>query len=115
MQVLHSQKLSEKPLQQWIVAEMDGRILSFHCNCAAGLGETFTHVAALLFSIEAVIRIRDSKTVTQEKAYWLLPSTIKKVEYKECKDIDFTPAKTMKKELDSNVCCFKQENTTKRA
>ena len=83
MQVLHSQKLSEKPLQPWVVAEMDGRILNCHCNCVAGLGETCTHAAALLFSIEAMVEMRDAKTVTQEKAYWLLPSAIKKVEYKD--------------------------------
>eukprot|EP00795_Rhopilema_esculentum_P005744 gene5744-11005_t len=54
--VLHSQKLSEKPLQPWVVAEMGGRILS--CQCVAGLGETCTHVAALLFSIEAMVKMR---------------------------------------------------------
>ena len=37
--VLHSQRLSEAPLQPWIVTMMDGKILSAHCNCMAGLGE----------------------------------------------------------------------------
>ena len=35
----------------------------------AGLGEACTHVAALLFAIEATVKVRDSKMVTEEKAY----------------------------------------------
>ena len=69
----------------------------------AGLGETCTHVAALLFTIETIVKLRDSRTVTQEKAYWLLPSCMKNVDYKECKDIDFTSARTLKKKLDQKV------------
>ena len=40
----------------------------------AGLGEVCSHISALLFAIEATVKIRDSKTVTEEPAYWLLPS-----------------------------------------
>ena len=102
-------------MQPWVVAEMDGRILNCHCNCVAGLGETCTHAAALLISIEAMVKMRDAKTVTQEKAYWLLPSAMKKVDYKECKDINFTSAKSMKKNLDSNISFVSHENTKKQA
>lgn len=62
----------------------------------AGLGETCTPVAALLFLIEATVKLRDSKTVTQEKACWMLPTGMSKLEYKECREIDFTAAKTYK-------------------
>ncbi|XP_041840869.1 uncharacterized protein LOC121639609 [Melanotaenia boesemani] len=91
--VLHSQSIRETPLEPWIIAEKSGRILGAHCTCKAGLGETCTHVAALLFLIEETVKLRDSKTVTQEKAYWLLPTALSKVEYKECRKIDFTVAK----------------------
>ena len=37
----HSQRLSEKPLNPWVIAEKDGKILVGHCDCIAGLG---THV-----------------------------------------------------------------------
>jgi hypothetical protein len=43
----------------------------------AGLGEACTHIAALLFAIEASVKLRDSKTVTEEKTYWLLPTSNK--------------------------------------
>ena len=68
----------------------------------AGLGETCTHVAALLFAIEGIVKVRESKTVTQSKAYWL-PPTVSSVEFKEIKDIDFSSAKTKKKMFDEAI------------
>ena len=96
IQVLHSQSIRNTPLEPWIIAEKSGRILGGHCTCVAGLGEVCTHVAALLFLIEETVNLRDSKTVTQEKAYWMLPTSLSKVDYKECQNIDFTAAKTYK-------------------
>ena len=69
IQVLHSQSIRATPLEPGIVAVKSSRILGAHCTCMAGLGETCTHVAALLFLIEDTVKLRDSKTVTQEKAY----------------------------------------------
>ncbi|WAR27015.1 hypothetical protein MAR_012719 [Mya arenaria] len=66
--VLHSQRLNEKPLRPWIIAERDGPIIAGHCTCMAGLGETCTHVASLLFCIEAVVKLRESRTVTEVPA-----------------------------------------------
>ena len=100
---MHSQRLSAKPLKPWILAEKGGRILAAHCDCMAGLGKTCTHVAALLFAIEATVKVRDSKTVTEEKAYWLLPAGVSGATYREVSDIDFTSAKTKKKLLDLSI------------
>ncbi|CAC5396060.1 unnamed protein product [Mytilus coruscus] len=101
--VLHSQRMSEKPLQPWFIAEKEGRILAAHCTCMAGLGEVCTHVAALLFAVDASVQLRESKTITEEKSYWLLPTSVKGVSYKQVRDIDFTSAKTMKKKLDAKL------------
>ena len=100
---MHSQKLRARPLRPWVIAEKEGRILAAHCDCMAGLGETCTHVASLLFAVEATVKIRDSKTVTEEKAYWLLPAGITGVTYREVSDIDFTSAKTKKKIFDLSL------------
>lgn len=89
MQVNHSQKLSEKPLTPWIIAEPSGKILCAHCDCMVGLGECCSHVASVLWAIEAGVRIRDSMTVTQKKAYWVMPSAMKDVPYAPVKCIDF--------------------------
>ncbi|KAK6980470.1 hypothetical protein BgiMline_021486 [Biomphalaria glabrata] len=56
--VLHSQWLAEKVLQPWI--SRDGIILSAHCSCTVGLGESCTHVAATLFMLEANTRLKES-------------------------------------------------------
>ncbi|KAK7476327.1 hypothetical protein BaRGS_00032445 [Batillaria attramentaria] len=78
--VYHSQRLSDPPEQPWVIVSHDGEILTAHCRCQAGLGETCSHVAALLFTVEATVRIRDSTTVTQKPAYWNMPN-FKEVAY----------------------------------
>ena len=112
---MHSQRLSAKPLKPWILAEKGGRILAAHCDCMAGLGETCTHVAALLFAIEATVKVRDSKTVTEEKAYWLLPAGVSGATYREVSDIDFTSAKTKKKLLDTSIASCSSPPTPARS
>ncbi|KAK2153991.1 hypothetical protein NP493_2237g00005 [Ridgeia piscesae] len=81
--VRHSQSISKTPLQPWIIAEKDGNILSAHGTCMAGLGEVCTHVGAVLFVVSSAIEIRSSRTVTQEKAYCLLPSGTKGINYEQ--------------------------------
>ena len=67
--VNHSQKLAQSPLIPWIVAKKDGQILLAHCNCMAGLGESCTHVASLLWVIASGVQRRESQTVTDKGAY----------------------------------------------
>ena len=95
--------MNETPLHPWLIAEKNGKILAGHCNCMAGLGESCTHVAALPFAIEAAVRIRETKTVTAEKAYWVLPSSLDKVPYSPVSDIDFTSPQTKKKTIDKDI------------
>jgi hypothetical protein len=81
--------MSDKPLVPWVIAAENGRIITGHCNCMAGLGESCSHVASLLWAIESGVRARDSLTVTQKKAYWVIPKAIKEVQYAPAKDIQF--------------------------
>ena len=67
--MLRSQRLNSSPLCPWVIVENDGKVLSGHCTCMAGLAEVCTHVAALLFWVEMSVKIRSSKTVTDQKAY----------------------------------------------
>ena len=55
--VRHSQKLSAPSLQPWVGVEKDGKVLCAHCTCKAGLGEACSHIAALLFAVDANTRI----------------------------------------------------------
>ncbi|KAJ8038813.1 hypothetical protein HOLleu_16348 [Holothuria leucospilota] len=100
---MHSQRLQETALHPWVIAQKDGKIISAHCNCMTGLGETCTHVCSLLFYTETKVRIRDSVTVTQEAAYWKMPATVKKAQYPPLHQIDFTSSKSKKRKLDDSV------------
>ena len=35
-----SQNMNNRPLTPWVIAAKDGQIVSGHCNCMAGMGET---------------------------------------------------------------------------
>ena len=68
----------------------------FVLSCAS-IKEVCSHVGALLFAIEARVKIRNTQTVKEEKAYWMRPQAVNKVEYKRPQDIDFTSAKKVEK------------------
>ncbi|WAR04223.1 hypothetical protein MAR_019592 [Mya arenaria] len=86
--VLHSQRMREKPLRPWTIGKRDYKIVAAHCNCITSLAKACSHIAAFLFFFEAAVKIRDSNTVTEEKAYCLLPSACKSIEYKEVRELD---------------------------
>ena len=50
------------------------------------------------------MKVRDSKTVTEEKAYWLLPAGVSGATYREVSDIDFTSAKTKLLDISISSC-----------
>ena len=52
-------------------SEKNRKVLCAHCTCMAGLAEACTHIAALLFWVEMLIKIHNSKTVTDKQAYWV--------------------------------------------
>lgn len=58
-------------------------------------------MGALLFAVQSAVTVRDSKTVTQEEAYWLLLSGFSKAPYSEVQNINFHSSKTMKRKLDA--------------
>ena len=71
-----------------------------HCDCMAGLGETCTHVGAILHAVNALVKQEQMKTVTDVPAYWVIPNIDKTIEPKPIRDIDFTSAKSKKKKMD---------------
>ena len=54
--VTPSYRVNEEPHHPWLCLKPDGTVLTAHCTRAAGLGESCSHVAALLFKIEAACR-----------------------------------------------------------
>ena len=69
----------------------------------AGLGETCTHIAAVLFYLEAVARLQGTKTVTESECSWIIPSYLKSAQYLPIKNIDFTSARGLKRKLDGAI------------
>ncbi|XP_065654377.1 uncharacterized protein LOC136080930 [Hydra vulgaris] len=55
----------------WIFLDLLGNVVTAHCNCMAGLGETCSHVVAMLYKIEAAVRIgMTSPTPTDLPCQW---------------------------------------------
>ena len=73
--VLHSQRLQNRPLRPWFVAAHRGKMLCVHCICMAGLGESCAHVSTPLIFVDTAVWTRDTRTVTQEPAYWKIPTS----------------------------------------
>lgn len=80
-----------------------GTVECAHCTCMAGVAETCTHIGALLFKVEATVRIRGTKTVTDEPAYWILPGNLKKIHAEVGHKIDYSTSASQKKILDQNI------------
>ncbi|KAG9260834.1 uncharacterized protein LOC125804596 [Astyanax mexicanus] len=101
--VLHSQRLNEPPLQPWVIVSSSGQVDCAHCTCMAGIAESCTHIGALLFKIEAAVRIRVTKTVTDVPAYWMMPTNVDKVQAEVGYKIDFSTGAAKKKALDKCI------------
>lgn len=90
LQVRHSQKANEPPLKVWVRTDHDGIVKCAHCQCMAGLGEVCSHVAAVLFYVDAAYR---NKTCTEIPCQWVIPSSVDNIPYSRIADIDFTRPK----------------------
>ena len=89
--VRHSQKLSVPPVRSWVVAKKEGTVVMGHCTCMAGLGEACSHIGAVLFTLEANTRYKQSISCTSLPCSWL-PPTFQSVEYAPIANIDFMTA-----------------------
>ncbi|CAH3033677.1 unnamed protein product [Pocillopora meandrina] len=102
--VRHSQRMNNSLISCWVITEREGTILFAHClGCKAGLAETCSHIASVLFYLEAWTKINGRLACTQVKCSWLLPTYVKQVEYEKVQEINFTSARKMKNDLDAKI------------
>ena len=102
--VRHSQRMNDSLISVWVIAEKDGTVTSAHClGCKVGLAESCSHVASVLFYIEAWTRIRGKLSCTEVKCTWLLPSFVKEVPYAKMQYINLTSARKLKADLDEKI------------
>ena len=95
--VRHSQRMNHPFVALWIITKHNGTVLfTQSVGCMAGQGECCSHIASVLFYIEAWNRINEKLTCTEAKCNWLLPTAVKEVPYAPIADIDFCSAKKLK-------------------
>ncbi|XP_041371313.1 uncharacterized protein LOC121384798 [Gigantopelta aegis] len=84
-----SQRLNDEPHHPWAALSTDGAVAVAHCDCMAGLGESCSHIAALLFKVEAAVRLGyTSQTCTDLPCKWN-EDFVKKIQPAEIKNIRF--------------------------
>ena len=86
--VRHSQRITATPLKPWVAVEQSGVVVCAHCDCMAGLGEACSHIAAVLFALEANTQVKKSMSCTSLPCTWLPPS-FQSVTYAPIAKIDF--------------------------
>lgn len=80
--VRHSQRMNEALISIWIITEKNGVVVSAHClGCKAGLAESCSHIACVLFYLESWTKIHGKLASTQMACQWILPPFVKDVEY----------------------------------
>ncbi|KAL5503638.1 hypothetical protein EMCRGX_G010616 [Ephydatia muelleri] len=90
--VRHSQKINAAPVLPWVVLELNG---TAHCTCMAGLGESCSHVAAIICCL---VRAAESQkkfgedACTSKKCSWL--PAIKEVAPSEIVTVNFSSSTT---------------------
>lgn len=72
--VKHSYAISQTPLKPWVAVRKSGSVEYGHCTCIAGLGETCSHIAAILYWLETVVHVHSETTCTSKSNAWLSPS-----------------------------------------
>ncbi|CAN8002810.1 unnamed protein product [Ixodes hexagonus] len=85
-------------LRPWPLLKPDGEVQMAHCTCMAGLGEACSHVGAVLFFMEAVVRRRNDQACTDQENAWL-PPHVQVVDCIPVAKMDFSSSE-MKRKLD---------------
>jgi len=94
----HSQRMNDPCVTLWIITEEKGTVLFAHCvGCMAGQGECCSHIASVLFYIEAWNRVNEKLSCTQVKCSWLMPTAVREVPYAP------VSAKKLKQNVDQTI------------
>lgn len=78
-----------KPVDVWVIVAKDGSISSAHCTCMAGNSEVCSHVGAILFAAEYANTMKQSRSCTDVKAAWAVPSLSSNIAVVPVKKMDW--------------------------
>ena len=99
-----SERINEPPHKCWVsITKKNGNIKSAHCDCMAGMPETCNHVAALLFRLEAAVRLGLTNPSCTTKSCEWLPNR-KEVKPLKAKDMNLSRDDFRKREKKRNNC-----------
>ena len=84
----HSQSINNPFHKFWLIDEKTGKILACHCTCMAGMGQSYNHVAAAMFRVEAAVRNGLTKPSCTSSSNEWLPCR-KEVESSKIKNLNF--------------------------
>ncbi|XP_065659185.1 uncharacterized protein LOC136083633 [Hydra vulgaris] len=109
-----SQRVNTKSYDIWAIIEKDvsvqpgGTIIASYCTCVAGLLGSCSHVAGMLFRIEAaVLSGFTQRTCTEQLAKWNVPSKKKKIEPGKLTNFVVSTDHYRKKVLKKNITQLK--------
>ncbi|XP_072041956.1 uncharacterized protein [Amphiura filiformis] len=109
--VKHSQSMNATFCHPWFVAEEDGEIQAAHCDCMAGLGESCSHIAAIISAVARAVYLRTKSgadACTSQLCIWLPPS--KNCTPAKVKTINFT-SPSAKRRLEESPTVAKRRPT----
>ena len=89
-EITPSQRLNERLHQAWVALTVnEATVIAAHCSCMADLDESCSHIAALLFKIEAAVRSGFTRrSCTEEACSWNV-DFVKKIEPAEISRVRF--------------------------
>ena len=68
--VIPSQRLNDKPHQAWVcLQKKDASVYCAHCTCMAGLGDVCSHITAILFKVEAAVKLGLTQSSCTSEAF----------------------------------------------
>eukprot|EP00112_Aurelia_sp_Birch-Aquarium-sp1_P018060 Seg4256.2 transcript_id=Seg4256.2/GoldUCD/mRNA.D3Y31 product="hypothetical protein" protein_id=Seg4256.2/GoldUCD/D3Y31 len=115
-EVLPSQRQGQKTTlyKAWVcLHEKDGWILTGNCTCMAGLGSACSHIAALLFKLEAAVHynLNEQTASTSQLCAWktsrkcVTPAPLSAINFSRPKKQSLPPA-TKKKVPNKHFSCY---------
>ena len=75
-------------LKTWTANKQLAEVACVYCTCMAGIGETCSHIAAVLFTVEANMNMKQQFSCTSLPCSWL-PSSFQSVAFAEISKSDF--------------------------
>ena len=104
--VKHSYSINQAPLKPWVAIRKNGSVECGHCTCMAGLGETYSHISAILYWLETAARIHNETTCTSKSNSWLppsLPAACQEVPYVTMEELEQVAPQRKKAKMNGKI------------